>query len=59
MGRVNVNDRIEIIQVSSNEQHLLHKSGRVVLIADEVTCVVALDEGGGASVNMNQLRKVT
>jgi len=57
MDSISVGQRVQIIQVSPKEQGILYKFGRVMMIADGVKCVVALEEGGAASVNMNQLKR--
>jgi len=59
MAQVNVNDRIQITQVRPNDdQHLLHKFGRVMIITDDVNCVIALEEGGVATVDISQVKTV-
>lgn len=58
MERIAVGDRVQIISVGSDERRLLHKYGMVIMIADKVNCLVVLDEGGSATVNINQLAKV-
>ncbi len=59
MEQVNVNDRIQITQVRpEDDQHLLHRFGRVMIITDDVNCVIRLDEGGVATVDISQLKKV-
>jgi hypothetical protein len=59
MEQVNVSDRIQITQVRPNDdQDLLHKFGRVMIITDDVNCVIAIDEGGVATVDISQVKKV-
>lgn len=57
MPHININDRVEIVQANPKEQHLLNKVGRVILIADDTKAVVALEDGSGATVHINQLKK--
>jgi hypothetical protein len=55
---IQVNDLVEIVSAGPSEQQLLHRVGRVVLITDGTKCVVAFNDGSGASVKVEQLRKV-
>lgn len=57
MERINVNDRVQIIQIEPGGQQLLHKFGTVILISDGRQCVVALDDGSVATVKIGQLKK--
>lgn len=57
MNPITVGQRVQIIQVSANEQGLLYKFGRVMMIADGVRCVVALEDGGAATLDIGQLKK--
>ena len=58
MASIDVNDRVVIIQVGPNEQQLLNKKGRVLMISDGRICVIALDSGEGATVDISQLKKL-
>jgi hypothetical protein len=53
-----INDVVEIVKVGPNEQQFLHKVGRVMMIIDGKKCFVTFSDGGGASVTVDQLRKV-
>lgn len=55
---INVSDRVRIVRVGADEKQLLHKLGRVMFIADGANCLVVLDDGTSAEVNINQLEKV-
>lgn len=57
MGQIGVNNRVKIIQVKPGEQQFMNKSGTVMMIVDGVKCVVILDDGGMAEVDISQLKK--
>jgi len=58
MAAIQIGDRVQIVKVGQNDKQLLHKFGILVLLADGVKCVVALDDGEGASVTIDQLKKI-
>jgi hypothetical protein len=58
VAQIEVADFVEIIAVAPGDEALLHRMGRVMMIVDGDRCVVALDDGGGATVNIKQLKKV-
>ena len=58
MAEINVNDLVKIIRVNAGQEHLLNRVGTVVMIADGKKCVVAFEDGSGASVTIDQLAKV-
>lgn len=59
MATIAVNDKVRIIQALPGEEGLLKKVGRVVMVVDGEKCLVVLDDGSSANVNMKQLTKVT
>ena len=58
MSRVHVGGYVEIILVSPDQQPLLHRQGRLVLVTDDVNALVELDDGKPAEVKVDQLKKV-
>lgn len=58
MPTIELGARVQIIKVGQHDNHLLHKCGMLALITDDVNCVVALDEGGSASVTIDQLKEI-
>jgi hypothetical protein len=58
MPQINVSDVVEIVKAGPSEQHVLHKVGRVMMIVDGTKAFVTFSDGGGASVTVDQLRKV-
>lgn len=57
MERVKIGDRVQIVEVAESEQHLLNKTGRVIVIVDGTNCVVSLDGGDTANILVSQLEK--
>lgn len=53
-----VGARVQIISVEPGQEALLRKSGQIEMISDGVMCVVALDDGRTAVVEMPQLKLV-
>jgi hypothetical protein len=58
MAAIQVGERVQIVKVGQSDKQLLHKFGTLVMLADDVKCVVALDDGGGATVTIGQLKKI-
>jgi hypothetical protein len=58
MAEINVMDRVRIVRSETGAPLPGGQFGRVVMIADGTKCVVQLDNGGAATVNVNQLKKV-
>lgn len=58
MNTIQPGDVVVIIKVEKDQQPLLNKVGRVVMITDDVNCFVTFNDGKGAAVNISQLRKV-
>jgi hypothetical protein len=59
MSAINMGDQVEIVRVTDDQKALLHKRGRVVMITDDVNCMLRLDAGGSAVVTADQLKKVS
>lgn len=57
MGQISATDRVRIIQVKPGEQQFMNKSGKVMMVVDGVKCIVLLDDGGMAEVDIGQLKK--
>ena len=55
MANINVGDRV---QIKSGDKGLVGKFGRLVMVADDVNCIVVLDDGSHAQVTIDQLKKV-
>ncbi len=53
-----VGRRVEIVIAAPNESHLLHKRGRLLMVADDVNSVVELDDGSAATVKIDQLSRI-
>lgn len=59
MAEINVTDLVKIVRVNASQEHLLNRVGTVVMIAEGKNCVVAFEDGSGASVTIDQLTKVS
>jgi hypothetical protein len=58
MAGVQVGDIVEIVNVRGDQQHLLHKVGRIMMIVDGRKCLLSFDDGTGATVTVDQLKSV-
>jgi hypothetical protein len=58
MSAINVGDRVQVIKTKPGEEQFLNKIGRVVLVTDEVNCVVSFGGNAGGSFHVSQLKKV-
>ncbi len=58
MATINVGDRVQVIKTKPGEEQFLNKIGRVVLVADEVNCMVSFGANAGGSFHISQLKKV-
>jgi len=60
MDEINVGDRVQITQVSADDDaQVLNQVGTVIMIIDGEKYFVVLDGGGQASVGASQLKKAT
>lgn len=55
MANINVGDRV---QIKTGDKNMVGKFGRLVLLTDNVNCLVMLDDGGHAQVTIDQLKKI-
>jgi len=58
MEPINASDKVQIVKVNAGQEKLLNKIGRVMLITDDVNCVVSFPDGSGASVHVSQLKRL-
>jgi len=55
---IRVQDRVQIVNVNAEHNFLLNRSGQVIMIVDEVDCLVQLDDGETAEIDIKYLKKV-
>ena len=58
MDNINAGDRVQIVKTSPDNKKQLLKFGRLILVADGTNCVVALDDGSVATVDIGELKKI-
>jgi hypothetical protein len=58
VGNIDVGDRVQIIKTSQENKKQLLKFGQLILLADGTNCVVALDDGSVATVDIGVLKKI-
>jgi hypothetical protein len=59
MAQVDVNDKVQIFHLNPNDdRNLLNKIGVVVLIVDDERCVIRLDDGNDATVDITQVKRI-
>jgi hypothetical protein len=59
MDEINVMDRVQIVRTESGAPDSAGQFGRVYMVVDDTKCFVRLDNGGVATVNADQLKKVS